>query len=563
MKRKLCFLGAFLATLTALTLFSGSVAQADGPEKAVLDKGILQDGMEVAPRGPIHEAFAQTVSLNPEPGPLVAKEPPALVPELPPEQKPEGDNVQWIPGYWAWDSDRSDFLWVSGLYRNMPPGRKYVPGYWAHTDEGFRWVPGYFASEQQAEVPLVPQPPASLENGPSIPAPDSNSFYTPGIWVFNGTEFVWRPGFWSAFRPDRIWINSCYVWTPGGYVFVNGYWDYPLVNRGLLFAPIYFSDPLWLRPGWFFRPRFVLGWGSPWWFNNFWWRPGWPNFFFGNFGGPAFARAGFRPWFAGPTWGNSMFNFYRWQNRGNPTWVAGVRNNFNNPGNRVAATPLNQIRSGLVNVSATQLNVQKTNIQQFRQISQTRNRLETAAAKQGNAVKTLNFNTGKTTVTPSRVNNLGANTVKSSTFSKGSSFTPKVGNTGTVSKQALTGQSNIRVQNNNINVNKNNVNKNNFNNNIYKGSSSSYQPKSGITGSQRQGTIQAQNFSKTINNYRTGSGSTYRPLTTQSYRPTTTYRPTTSYRPSSYSGYRGSSAGSRSVSGSRSGGGGRGGGGRR
>jgi hypothetical protein len=558
MKCKLCFLGAFLA---ALILISPSFVRADGPDKLVFDKGIVQEGMQVAPRGPIHEAFAQPLSLNPEPGPLVAKQPPPLVPELPPEQKPEGDNVQWIPGYWAWDSEKNDYLWVSGVYRNMPPGRKYIPGYWAQTDDGFRWVAGYFTPAQQAEIPLVPQPPASLDNGPSIPAPDDNSFYTPGIWVYNGTEFVWRPGFWSPYRQGWVWIPSCYQWTPGGYAFVNGYWDYSLADRGLLFAPMYFNDPLWQTPGWYYRPRLLLGIADL--LSYLWCRPGYPCYFYGNYWGPGFAGLGFNPWFGGPWWGNPLFNYYRWHNRGNPTWVAGMRNNFNRPGNRaVAFTPLNQVRSGLVNVSATQLNVQRNNIQQFRQIAQTRNRLETAAAKQGNAVKTLNLTTGKTTITPARFNSLGANNVKSSNFSKGTSFTPKTGNTGTVSKQALTGQSNFRVQNNNLNVNKNNFNNLNVNKNNYKGTTS-YQAKTGITGSQRQGTNPSFNYypKTTANSYRSSTGSTYRPATTQSYRPTTTYRPSTSYRPSS-SGYRGSSAGSRGSSGSR-GGGSRGGGGRR
>src|SRR6266568_2219364 len=101
MKCKLCFLGAFLAALMVFSPF----ARGDVPDKLVFAKGILQDGVQVAPRGPIHEAFAQPLSLNPEPGALVAKQPPAPVPELPPDQKPAGDNVQWIPGYWAWQSE--------------------------------------------------------------------------------------------------------------------------------------------------------------------------------------------------------------------------------------------------------------------------------------------------------------------------------------------------------------------------------------------------------------------------------------------------------------------------
>ena len=43
--------------------------------------------------GPIHEAFAQPVDIQPEPGPIIPKAPPAAVEELPPDQKPAGDNV--------------------------------------------------------------------------------------------------------------------------------------------------------------------------------------------------------------------------------------------------------------------------------------------------------------------------------------------------------------------------------------------------------------------------------------------------------------------------------------
>ena len=51
--------------------------------------------------------------------------PPDPIPEEPPDQKPKGDNVQWIPGYWAWDDDRQDFLWVSGCWRVPPSGRNW------------------------------------------------------------------------------------------------------------------------------------------------------------------------------------------------------------------------------------------------------------------------------------------------------------------------------------------------------------------------------------------------------------------------------------------------------
>src|SRR5262245_10063417 len=81
------------------------------------------DGVEVLTRGPVHEAFAETIVFDPEPGVVVPKEPPDLIEEVPPEQKPEGTNVEWIPGYWAWEDERNDFLWVSGVWRAVPPDR--------------------------------------------------------------------------------------------------------------------------------------------------------------------------------------------------------------------------------------------------------------------------------------------------------------------------------------------------------------------------------------------------------------------------------------------------------
>src|SRR5262249_39633132 len=89
-----------------------------------------QEGVEVLARGPVHEAFAEPSIRGPRPTPVVPKKPPEAIEELPPDQKPEGNNVQWIPGYWAWDDDRNDFLWVSGIWRDIPPGQQWVPGHW-------------------------------------------------------------------------------------------------------------------------------------------------------------------------------------------------------------------------------------------------------------------------------------------------------------------------------------------------------------------------------------------------------------------------------------------------
>src|SRR5947207_2331112 len=112
----------------------------------------LPPGIEVQARGPVHEAYAEPVDTNPQPSALVPKRPPDPVEELPPDQRPEGENVQWIPGYWGWDNAQNDYVWVSGFWRVLPPDRQWVSGNWQEVQGGWHWVSGYWAQVQQTEV---------------------------------------------------------------------------------------------------------------------------------------------------------------------------------------------------------------------------------------------------------------------------------------------------------------------------------------------------------------------------------------------------------------------------
>jgi hypothetical protein len=143
------------------------------------------------------------------------------------------------------------------MYRQAPQDRRYVPGYWTNTPEGWRWVSGFWAPEAAEEIPYAPEPPATLENGPSFEGPE-DSIYHPGYWNWRESRYVWRPGYWGQARLGRIWIQPCYRWTPAGYVFVNGYWDYPLEDRGLLFAPVVFDRAYWHDPSWYYQPDYCV-----------------------------------------------------------------------------------------------------------------------------------------------------------------------------------------------------------------------------------------------------------------------------------------------------------------
>src|SRR5437764_653251 len=149
-------------SLVGICLISGLGGQEPA---APADLPPAPQGVEVLARGPVHEAFA-TLSGDPEATKPVAKKPPAPLQEMPPEDKPEG-HVTWIGGYWAWDDDRSDFLWVSGIWRTPPEGKQWVAGYWREEGDNWQWVPGFWTAAAREEasqnVTYLPPPPPTPE----------------------------------------------------------------------------------------------------------------------------------------------------------------------------------------------------------------------------------------------------------------------------------------------------------------------------------------------------------------------------------------------------------------
>jgi hypothetical protein len=283
-------------------------------------------GTEVMARGLVHEAFAEPISDQPTQGTVVAKEPPAPIDELPPDEKPEGANVQWIPGYWTWDADSSNFLWVSGFWRDIPPGQQWVPGHWQETDQGFVWTSGFWAPDNVQQVQYLPPPPPTVEAGPSTPAPAADSTYVGGSWIYAGTTYRWRPGFWIPYRPGWVWIPAHYVWTPIGVVFVNGYWDHPLELRGLLFAPVRFNLAVWQplrRP---FIPSFCIS--SDFLIGALFVGPHTRHYYFGDYFEPRYAQRGFVAWTDyHPRRGmfDPNFAYYRHLHAAEPGWEKSLR----------------------------------------------------------------------------------------------------------------------------------------------------------------------------------------------------------------------------------------------
>ena len=232
--------------------------EAIAPEIVTLPEASDQD-FETLTRGPLHEAFAELIVSDPSPGLVVSPEPPAPINELAPEFRPEDEDAIWIAGYWGWDEQREDFIWISGVFRVPPDGHQWVPGYWHQVKNGWQWVQGFWIEDVAESIAYLPPPPKTLENGPSSLSPGVNYFYIPGNWSQAPTSsYQWTAGYWHPLQEDLIWIPSQVVWTPSGCVFVNGYWDRRLPMRGICFAPVSIPRSTYSRPGWSLRPNVVL-----------------------------------------------------------------------------------------------------------------------------------------------------------------------------------------------------------------------------------------------------------------------------------------------------------------
>jgi len=324
--------------LTILALGSASARQGDF-ENA--------EGTQVLTRGPVHEAFANLAESQTEPGRIFPNAPPDDIEELPPDRQPEGDNVAWIPGYWSWDDDREDYIWLSGVWRDVPPDRQWVPGYWTDTRGGWQFVSGFWSDVARNEIDYLPAPPAPLEMGPSSPSVGAGFQWAPGSWVWLNTRYAWQPGYWVAAQPSWVWTPAHYVWTPRGYVYVSAFWDYDIGNRGMVFAPVYYSSPVYRRPNYYYSPSIVIDLSFM--LGNFFVHSGSHHYYYGDYYDDRYRGRGYHPWYSRHDrdnrrdrhyYSDSLYASYRSQQiRRDRDWDKHVEENYEYRRKHVEARP--------------------------------------------------------------------------------------------------------------------------------------------------------------------------------------------------------------------------------
>jgi hypothetical protein len=317
--------------LRHLTLLGSLSALAVGGALLAPTRAYAQEtGYEELTRGPVHEAFAGAVSFDPEPSLLVRTAPPEDIEEIPPDQELEGDNVAWIPGYWGWEEDQNDFIWISGIWRNLPPGRQWVPGYWSAADDQWQWTSGYWADEEAEEVTYLPEPPKSIETGPNVAAPSEDHIWISGTWVNREERYGWRPGYWERGQQDWAWSPAHYRWTPYGYVFIDGYWDYNVARRGVVFAPVRIQRSYYTRPNYSYTPAMVISLNV--FSSHLFVRPNYGHYYFGDYYAPRYRTVGFydsHSYHSGRRGYDSIYAHDRWRNRSDRDWERSRRDNYN------------------------------------------------------------------------------------------------------------------------------------------------------------------------------------------------------------------------------------------
>jgi hypothetical protein len=277
----------------------------------------------------VHEAFAEPVNLQIQAGLVVSNQPPANIEEIPPVERPTGDNFVWVPGYWSWDGDRNNYIWVSACWRVAPPKMSWMPGYWSHVTGGWEWVAGFWRPTGVQEIEYLPAPSASDDVQPSGPPPSPDDIWVPSCQYWYQGHYVQRSGYWLAAQPNWVWIPSHYIWTPRGYIFSDGHWDYPLENRGVLFAPVYFPRSVYGRSGFSYSPSIVVDLGGL--TANLFIYPRYSHYYFGDYYGDAYISIGIFPQYEVGrihTWYDPIYVYDRWHHRDEPRWEENQRQEY-------------------------------------------------------------------------------------------------------------------------------------------------------------------------------------------------------------------------------------------
>jgi hypothetical protein len=120
-------------------------------------------------------------------------------------------------------------------------------------------------------------------------------------------------------QPGFVWVPPHYRWTPGGYLYIAGYWDLAIAERGVLYAPVY-VDPAVVRVGFVYTPGYVVS--DTLVVDALFVRPCCCHYYFGDYYGPVYRDYGFETcvvYSRGHY--DPVFVYACYEHRDEPSWV--------------------------------------------------------------------------------------------------------------------------------------------------------------------------------------------------------------------------------------------------
>ena len=260
-----------------------------------------QSGGEVLTRGPLHEAFAEVVAYNPQPGQIVEKSRPKLSKRCRQPKSPRAANSLGSPAIGLGTTNASDYIWISGVWRAPAPGMTWVPGYWGQVAKnGYQWTSGYWGpatstTTGRVETQYLPAPPQTLESGASSPQPSADYFWIPGcLGMARSLGLAGR-----TLGPDayRLGLDSRSLHLDTGRIRIRG-WPLGLHDGAarLAFCPVYYATPVYVQPGYYYSPAVCID--TPVLTGCLFCRPAYCHYYFGDYYDASYVRIGIYPRFS-------------------------------------------------------------------------------------------------------------------------------------------------------------------------------------------------------------------------------------------------------------------------
>ena len=120
---------------------------------------------------------------------------------------------------------------------------------------GYQWTSGYWADAAVTEVEYLPEPPETRRSRPQHCRALGGPHLGARLLGVAQRPLCLAARLLDAVQPNWVWVPAHYVWAPRGYVFVDGYWDYAVGRRGVLFARCISTRDVYARPGFAYSPQ--------------------------------------------------------------------------------------------------------------------------------------------------------------------------------------------------------------------------------------------------------------------------------------------------------------------